>query len=58
MKEKYYAVRIGDPRNSSPYFMLDRSGITPWLFTTRHEAELFRPKEPWAKVVRVWLTTK
>lgn len=58
MKEKYYAVRIGDPRRHSPYFMIRKdSSCTPVLFLTRREAQKNLPDEPAVKVVRVWLTT-
>ena len=39
MKEKYYAVRIGDPRYHYPYLMLSDDRKTPSLFFTRERAE-------------------
>ena len=51
-KETYYAVRIGDPRYHSPYFMtLD--GKTPALFLSRKDADEAMPKQTSTKVVRV-----
>jgi hypothetical protein len=51
-KETYYAIRIGDPRYHSPYFMtLD--GKAPALFVTRQAAHEAMPKQTSTKVVRV-----
>lgn len=54
--EKYYAIRIGDPRRHQPYLMLsdDRTfGMVPILFTTRKQAESQLPKSnKAARVVR------
>lgn len=59
-KEKYYAVRIGRPKVSFPYFMVIGNGNNqPQLFCTREEAEVEmkdRKIAPgMAKVLRVTL---
>lgn len=51
-KETYYAVRIGDPRYHSPYFM-SLDGKAPALFLTRQAAHEAMPKQTSTKVVRV-----
>lgn len=41
IKEKYYAVRIGNPRRHKPYLMVIQNGssIVPELFNSRESAE-------------------
>ena len=60
--ERYYAVRIGDPRTHDPYFMLDDSKpdgkMLPAIFESRAQAEAARPKRSSTKAVRVWITTR
>lgn len=55
--ETYYAVRIGRPGRSLPYFMVrpDITGgkQTPWLFVSREDAEKECPKQPQTQVVKV-----
>lgn len=52
--EKYYAIRIGDPRYDSAYLMIrGDDDMTPWLFNSREEAEAEIPKQPATRVVRV-----
>jgi hypothetical protein len=55
-KEKYYAVRIGDPRYHEPYFMLRTGTRIPAIFETRKEAEDYMPAQSSTKVVSVWIT--
>lgn len=55
--ETYYAVRIGTPGRNAPYFMVredvTNGKYTPWLFTTRADAEAQCPKQPVTRVVKV-----
>ena len=51
-KETYYAVRVGDPRYHSPYFMTP-DGKAPALFLSRKDADEAMPKQNCTKVVRV-----
>ncbi len=53
-KERYYAVRIGNPKYW-PYFMLSADCKTPALFATHEEALKACPKQPATRVVRVFL---
>jgi hypothetical protein len=39
VKEKYYAIRIGEPRKSRPYLMVREDTMTPDLFNTRLAAK-------------------
>lgn len=49
-KETYYAIRIGDPKNYSPYFMFGDDGRAPRLFATEGEAlEEVEGGGEWAK---------
>ena len=56
MKEKYYAVKIGELPRNKPYFMLRNDAMTPWLFISRGEAQEKCPKQARTKVVVVWVT--
>lgn len=58
--ERYFAVRIGNPRTSHPYFMLsDNNCLLPELFISRSSAQSAidkrQPQSP--TIVRVKVTT-
>ena len=52
-KERYYAVRVGNPRRDWPYFMVRDDSMVPALFESRADAEKAAPKQPRTRVVRV-----
>lgn len=54
-RQRLYAIRIGDPRRHTPYFMLREGTALPALFTRRYLAESQLPKKSSARVVRAWL---
>lgn len=49
MVEKYYAIRVGDPRRHYPYLWCDEDGRTPRLFFTRKEADEEAVQGGWGK---------
>lgn len=60
IREKYYAIRIGDPRRHKPYLMLDPNRISvPLLFPEKEDADAFLKDYPGTcrKVLRVFITT-
>ncbi len=36
--EKYYAIRVGNPKRHKPYFLLQQQSDKPMLFVSRTEA--------------------
>lgn len=53
VKERYYAVRIGNPKQHRPYLLLCDQGSTPALFSERSGAEAARSGFGERTVVRV-----
>jgi hypothetical protein len=54
LKEKYWAVRIGDPRRHTPYLQVDEHNKeAPGLYATKESAAKRTGGKPDAKVVHV-----
>lgn len=55
-RERYWAVRIGNPGKHFPYFMLGEDQATPALFVSKEEAADYAEIGKDDKIVRVWVT--
>lgn len=53
--ERYYAIRVGNPKKHSPCFRWDYGNHCPYLFGNRSEAVKAKDKQRDCKVVKVEL---
>jgi hypothetical protein len=53
LKEKYFAVRIGNPKTHAPYFMLREGTRTPKLFHDIRDAQDATDSQPERYAVEV-----